>query len=177
MSTIGSLPGFQPGPPEARTAHSLANKIDTGEISSTDGAALASSLEAIHGELRTDRQEHRAQGGSKPSKEELTAKIDDLISSQVESGALTEEQGEQLSELFQETLAKGKGPKGEGGEGGPNGDLGGPRGPGGPGGAGGGGKSDALVQFLQQLQQENATEYSEDGTLSSNQSLLFDYTA
>lgn len=174
MSTIGAIPGTPPGPPEARTAFSLANKIETGEISSTDGAALASSLEAIHGELRADRQERRAQGpdgGGKPSREELTAKIDDLISSQVESGALTEEQGEQLSELFQETLAKGRGRKGEGGQGGSGG-------PGGPGGPGGGAKSDALVQFLQQLQQDNATEYGQDGTTtSSSQSLLFNYTA
>lgn len=174
MNSIGG-PGQNPYgnmqrmSPEMRIGQEIQNLANSGEISTEDKDALSSALFEIGSALKSTRP---ANGVSPPSRDELQTRIEGLISDQVEAGTLTEEQADQLSEVF-ETVAQGR----------PDGGAG-PKGPR-PDGAGGpppqdGFESEAdslLTDFLQQLHEQSATGYGSDGDLEGDSSFLFSYSA
>ncbi|WP_319530065.1 hypothetical protein [uncultured Cohaesibacter sp.] len=170
--------------PQVQISNELQSLTDSGEISTEDQDALSGALQDISSGMGFPLADFASEP---PSKEEVDAKIDSLISEQVESGSLTQEQADQLSALFDElgssTEATDAGAP-------PPPPAGGPGGAGGPPPAGGSGSeedeeeddsvssvTDVLSTFLQQLQEQNATGYSAAGNVTSEASLLFSYTA
>ncbi len=173
MNPIGGM-NFamsQPSPPHRQIGQQLESMAASGEISSADQEALREAVKDIKSELKASRPEIRT---PPPSREAMSEKIDSLISDQVESGDLTEEQGEKLTELFDALQANA-----------PSGGRGGPKGPGGPGGRGGAGgpqsaegaSQEMLSQFLQQLQEESSSSYGQNGNTIADGSVLFDFSA
>lgn len=111
MTSISSM---TPRPdPRAQMDARIAAAASAGTISSDDQNALSSALDTIDSSLASDRA-----SGGKPG--DMKDRINGLIDSQVESGALTDDQAEELKSFF------AQGP--DGGKGGP----GGPQGAGGP---------------------------------------------
>ncbi|WP_245418458.1 hypothetical protein [Cohaesibacter intestini] len=163
--------GMQPMGPGAQIGQELQSMAESGEISSEDKVALQSAVYEIGNELHSSRPES---GSTPPTGDEISEKIDSLISEQVEAGTLTEEQAETLSDVFESVQAAAP-------QGGPP--------PGGPGGPGAGGpppsgsnseESDTnamLEQFLQNLQEQSATSYASSGSVSGESSFLFNYSA
>ncbi|MDO9298495.1 hypothetical protein [Bradyrhizobium sp.] len=172
----------------------LQSEVTAGKITSADQDALSAALTDIDASLQSSRPSHSA--GTRPSPEDMKAKIDDLIAGEVSSGKLTSEQATELQGVFEAAFANG--PGGGGGPGGPRG--GGPGGPGGPPpaddlSATGSADSttdatsadDLLQQFLELLQDSlsasSSTSYSATGSTatsagkssSSFSALLIDY--
>lgn len=165
--------GMQQMGPGQQIGQELQSMAESGEISSEDKVALQSAAFEIGNELKSSRPEV---GSTPPTAEEMSEKIDSLISEQVEAGTLTEEQAETLTEVFETVQENAP-------QGGPP-----PGGPGGPGGPppGGGSSEDSdsdsdsnamLEQFLQNLQEQSATSYSSSGNVSGDSSFLFNYSA
>jgi hypothetical protein len=166
--------------PLDRLQNELASEVSSGQISSADKDALSAALDSIDTAMKGQRP---AGGGKPPSPDEMQSKISDLIQSQVDSGALTSDQANELKSVFANAMPKG--------------------GPGGPGGAGGPPPTDGtdqssdtsqtsdssssdddvaklLSDFLQSLQDSNSsTSYSQSGDtlLSQISSLVVDYKA
>ncbi len=111
MTSISSL--SQRPDPRAQMDARIAAAASAGTISSDDQNALSSALDTIDSSLSSDRA-----AGGKPG--DMKDRINGLIDNQVESGALTDDQAEELKSFF------AQGP--DGGQGGP----GGPQGAGGP---------------------------------------------
>ncbi|MBB4837454.1 hypothetical protein HNP52_000505 [Sphingomonas kyeonggiensis] len=111
MTSISSL--SQRPDPRAQMDARIGAAASAGTISSDDQNALSSALDTIDTSLASDRA-----SGGKPG--DMKERINGLIDSQVESGALTDDQAEELKSFF------AQGP--DGGQGGP----GGPQGAGGP---------------------------------------------
>jgi hypothetical protein len=172
----------------------LQSEVTAGKITSADQDALSAALTDIDASLQSSRPSRSA--GTRPSPEDMKAKIDDLIAGEVSSGKLTSEQATELQGVFEAAFANG--PGGGGGPGGPRG--GGPGGPGGPPpaddlSATGSADSttdatsadDLLQQFLELLQDSlsasSSTSYSATGSTatsagkssSSFSALLIDY--
>ena len=101
----------------------LQSEVTAGKITSADQDALSAALTDIDASLQSSRPSHSA--GTRPSPEDMKAKIDDLIAGEVSSGKLTSEQATELKGVFEAAFANG--PGGGGGPGGPRG--GGPGGP------------------------------------------------
>jgi hypothetical protein len=158
----------------------LKTEATSGTIASSDQDALSSALTAIDSSLTSDR----SAGTKPPSKEEMDAKISDLIDTQVSAGNLTSEQASELKDLFSSTFSAQ-------GAGGPP-----------PGPPPSESESDStsstdattssssssdiskiLQEFLQMLkdsQTSSSSSYSADGSNSSStsaQALLINYTA
>lgn len=158
----------------------LTSQVSSGTISSTDQSALSSALSDIDTALKSQMEA----GGTRPSSEEMKAKIDDLIANEVSEGDLTTEQADELKEVFAATFQGAAGAAG--GVGGP------PPGP--PPSeeededdtstsstSSSTDVSELLQEFLKKLQESqsaNAT-YGSDGTnvTSEFQSLLVNYSA
>lgn len=110
----------------------IATAVGNGSISDTDASVLESALDSIDESLDADTS------GSRLDPSQMKERIDSLISDQVESGDLTQEQASALQSLFAQGPSQGapsgSGESGEGGPGGPGGagGAGGPRGAGGP---------------------------------------------
>lgn len=102
MTSISSMQSFSP---LQRLQSELASEISAGTISSADQAALSSALSDIDTALKSQMQA----GGSRPSPEEMKAKIDDLIANEVSEGDLTAEQAEELKSVFANALQGGPG--------------------------------------------------------------------
>lgn len=113
--------------PLQRLQNELAKEVQSGQINSADQSALSDALSSIDAALQSDFQSSQA-SGTRPSPDDIKSKIDDLISSQVDSGALTSDQAEELKSVFANAAPKG-GPGGGGGPGGPGGAGGPPPGP------------------------------------------------
>jgi hypothetical protein len=153
----------------------LLSQISSGAIDSGDKDALSAALNSIDATLRSSAPT----AGTRPSPDQMQAKIESLIDDQVESGKLTGEQAEELKNVFSSALPQG----GPGGPGGPKG----PPPSGGMKGIGGEEEdeestdvADLLTEFLKNLQEANGTQgYGEKGDklLSEISSLLFDYKA
>uniref|UniRef100_Q07J09 Uncharacterized protein n=1 Tax=Rhodopseudomonas palustris (strain BisA53) TaxID=316055 RepID=Q07J09_RHOP5 len=79
----------------------LKTEVTSGTIASSDQDALSSALTAIDSSLTSDR----SAGTKPPSKEEMDAKISDLIDTQVSAGNLTSEQASELKDLFSSTFS------------------------------------------------------------------------
>jgi len=159
---IGSMSPPPPGPsPRDQAVSSLQSKVDAGEISADDKDAMLEALDAMHEERKAAGRPEP--GSARPSREEMQANFENLLSSQVEAGTLTQEQADELSSMFEDgELGKPKGPGGQGGPGGAQ--------------AGGGDRTEELLSaILSELQSQSA--YNETGTSSSDVSaLVADYT-
>lgn len=102
MISIGTSPVMPPPgtSPRDQVASTLEAKVETGEISEEDSEAMLSALEAMHEERKASGLTDFASGP--PSREEITAKFDSLLSGQVDAGTLSQDQADQLSTLFEE---------------------------------------------------------------------------
>lgn len=115
MTSISSM--TQRPDPRAQMDARIAAAASAGAISSDDQNALSSTLDTIDTSLASDRT-----NGGKPG--DMKDRINGLIDGQVESGALTDDQAEELKSFF------AQGPDGgQGGPGGPRGASGPPPGP------------------------------------------------
>ncbi|UWU70909.1 hypothetical protein [Bradyrhizobium sp. NC92] len=160
-----------------RLQQQLQSQVSAGAISSSDQSALSTALTDIDEALQQSRASDRS-SGTRPSKEAMQSKLDDLISKEVSNGTLTSEQAEELKSVFQSTSASG------------------PDGAGDPSpddnssdssttGSAGSTSADAttkdiLQQFLKALQQSqsSASSYGANGSSTGNSSLsalLIDY--
>ncbi|QOZ48595.1 hypothetical protein XH89_08375 [Bradyrhizobium sp. CCBAU 53340] len=187
MTSISAASAGQYQSPLQRLQQELQSEVSDGTISSSDQSALTTALQDIDTALQQSRSSDQS-SGSRPSRDGLKSKIDDLISGEVSNGTLTSDQADELKGVFQSAFAKG---------------------PGGPGGAGGpppgpppsdDGSSDSsstdptndsstgsstaklLEQFLQALQQSqsSSSSYGANGATSSSSNsdfsaLLIDY--
>jgi hypothetical protein len=67
----------------------LLSEVSSGQISSADKDALSAALDTIDTAMKSQGS---ASGGKPPSPDEMQSKLNDLIQSQVDSGALTSDQ-------------------------------------------------------------------------------------
>ena len=186
MSSISAASAGNYQSPLQRLQQELQSEVSAGTISSSDQSALSTALTDIDTALQQSRSTDQS-SGTRPSKDGMQSKIDDLISSEVSNGTLTSDQAEELKGVFQSAFANG--PGGAGGAGGP------PPGP--P--PSDDGSSDSstttdstsststdsttaeiLQQFLQALQQSQSStsSYGANGSSSGNSdfsALLIDY--
>ena len=121
--SAASAPVLPVAPAEA--AARIAVRSYSGGIWSSDQAALSTALTDIDTSMQSSRASDQA-SGTRPSKDDLKSKIDDLINGEVSKGTLTCDQANELQSVFQSAFANG--PGGAGGPGGPGGAGGPPRG-------------------------------------------------
>lgn len=100
--------------PLQRLQAELSSEVSAGTISSSDQEALNDALESIDASIQSEMRSS-AGSGTRPSPDEMKAKIDDLIAQQVASGALTSDQATELQNVFTNAMPQG----GAGGPGGP----------------------------------------------------------
>ena len=167
MNSIGASQLFQTSQTSPRdlVQQQLNQQLASGEISSADKEALTKSIDAIGKSIKASLS-----GGSGfPRPGEIKSKITDLISKQVESGDLTQDQADELTEVFEDTFSKG-----------PGGLQGHARGGGGIQdilSLQGGNQKDAISDFLKLLQEQDANRYDNNGSSFSGKSdaNLFDF--
>jgi hypothetical protein len=104
MTSISSTSLHQS--PLARLQSTLRSDISTGNIQSSDQSALEAALTGIDETLSSGRSSETS-GGKPPSPDEMKEKIADLIQQQVDAGTLTDDQGDELAKVFDETFTKG----------------------------------------------------------------------
>jgi hypothetical protein len=191
MTSISAASAGNYQSPLQKLQQELQSEVSGGTISSSDQSVLTTALQDIDTALQQSRSSDQS-SGTKPSKDGLKSKIDDLISGEVSNGTLTSDQATELKGVFQSAFAKG--PGGPGGAGGP---------PPGPPSSDGSSVSDSsststtdstssstdsstaklLEQFLQALQQaqSSSSSYGANGSSTSASSssdfsaLLIDY--
>lgn len=165
MTSISTA--LPPPPPQKSIQSKLSEQVSAGEITSDDMDAMLSALEAIHDDMAPEA----TSSTEPPSKEDMQSKLESLLSEQVEEGALTQDQADELSAMFESgDMGPPPPPPGEGPMGPPpSGDMS----------ASSGEDSEDLVQkLLAQLSASQASGYSASGfTTSTAGSLLVDYTA
>lgn len=176
MTSISSATFHQFSSPRQLLQNELSSEVTAGTISSADSDALSSALDDIDAAMQSDRASRIADGGP-PAPGEMKQKIDDLIAGEVKSGKLTEDQADELKNVFAKAFQRG-----------------GPGGPGGTGGEGGGAAAASngsdpqtsaaddsttklLEDFIKLLREAQGTNgYSASGDLQSRlTSLLVDY--
>ena len=183
MTSISAASAGSHKSPLQRLQQELQSEVSAGTISSSDQSALSTALTDIDTALKQSRSSDQS-SGARPSKDDLDAKIDDLISNEVANGTLTSDQATALKGVFQSAFSKGPG-----GAGGP------PPGPPPDGSSPDSSTTDSttgtssdsttaeiLAQFLQALQQSQSSysSYGASGTTSSSgnsdfSALLIDY--
>lgn len=156
MMSIGAS-GIQS--PQQYFQSKLTEQVSSGEITSSDMDAMLSALEAIDGEMGPGSSAPSAP----PSQGEMQAKLESLLSEQVEAGTLTQDQADELASLFE------------------SGEMAPPPPP------GGGGMppmtedddttEDILAKLLEELQTKTGYSASGTNTVASSTSLIVDYTA
>ncbi|WP_407187983.1 hypothetical protein [Bradyrhizobium centrosematis] len=177
MTSISAASAGNYQSPLQRLQQELQSEVSAGTISSSDQSALSTALTDIDTALQQSQS-----SGTRPSKEGMQSKIDDLISSEVSNGTLTSDQADELKSVFQSALANGPG-----GAGGP------PSGPPPDDSSSDASSTDStsssstdqttaeiLQQFLQALQQSqsSSSSYGANGSSSSSSNfsaLLIDY--
>jgi hypothetical protein len=113
VTTISSATQVYSPPPtshahsgKGRMADAIAQQQQTGALSSTDATALTSALDAIDSGLQDSSSTTGTASGSGSTQSarldpsDMQDRIDSLISDQVDSGALTSDQANELSNLF-----------------------------------------------------------------------------
>ena len=105
-SSLGALQNQ--ASPRAQMDVRIAAAVSSGTISSTDQKALSSTLDTIDQALSSDKSAGKDPSGMKD-------RIDALIQQQVDSGALSQDQADELDSFF------AQGAEGKGGPGGPRG--------------------------------------------------------
>jgi hypothetical protein len=183
MTSISAASSSLYQSPLQKLQQQLQAQVTSGTISSGDQDVLSTALDSIDSSMQADRSS--ASSGTRPSADDMTSKIDSLISAQVSSGNLTSEQADELKGVFESAFADAPG---------------GAKGAGGP--PPGGGPppsdsdddsddtdsttniSDVMQQFLDSLKQSleasTSSSYSASGTTASGTSasftaLLLDY--
>ena len=126
MTSISAASAGNYQSPLQRLQQQLQSDVSDGTISSSDQSALSTALTDIDTALQSSRSGDQS-SGTRPSKDEVKSKIDDLIANEVSNGTLTSDQADELKNVFQSAFAKG--PGGAGGPGGPGGAGGPPPGP------------------------------------------------
>ena len=116
MTSISAASASQHPSPLQRLQQQLQSDVSDGTISSSDQSALTTALQDIDTSLQQGRSSDES-GATRPSKDGLKSRIDDLISNEVSNGTLTSSQADELKGVFQSAFAKG--PGGPGGAGGP----------------------------------------------------------
>jgi hypothetical protein len=116
MTSIASATSFSP---LQRLQDELASQVSAGTISTGDQAALSTALNDIDSAMQSSRPAE----GARPSPGEMKAKLDSLIQGEVKNGTLTDDQANELKQVFAKAFSGG--PHGAGGPGGPGG-AGGP---------------------------------------------------
>lgn len=90
--------------PQTRMSDTISRELSAGTISSTDATALTSALSAIDSNLSPDRTGATSSSGgtiqAQLDPSSLKDRLDNLISGQVSSGALTGDQATELKTLF-----------------------------------------------------------------------------
>jgi len=184
MTSISAASAGNYQSPLQRLQQELQSEVSAGTISASDQSALTTALKDIDTALQQSRSSDQS-SGTRPSKDGLKSKIDDLISSEVSNGTLTSDQATELKGVFQSAFANG--PGGPGGAGGP---------PPGPPPSDDSASSDSssstdstsststdsttakiLEQFLQALQQSQSSNSSYGANGSSGSSSSSDFSA
>jgi hypothetical protein len=98
MTSITSV-GQQHTSPLQRLQSELSSEVQSGSISQDDESTLNTALETIDDAMQSQAQSDRS-SGTRPSASDMKSKLDDLISSQVDSGSLTSSQADELKQLF-----------------------------------------------------------------------------
>jgi len=105
MTSISSF-GSQFTSPLQRLQSELTSQVSAGTIAASDQDALSAALEDIDEAMRSGAQADRT-SGTRPSSSDMQSKLEDLISSQVDSGSLTSDQADELKELFASAMPSG----------------------------------------------------------------------
>ena len=165
---------FQRVSPREMLQSELVSEVSSGKIGSEDQDALSAALDTIDAAMQASRP--AIGGGKPPSRDEMKAKIDGLIQEQVDSGALTSEQAEELKGVFANAMP----PRGPGGPGGPNGMAGSDGTSETDNSDGSSDVADLIADFVKMLQEAKGSKsYGESGDtlLSEISALLVDYKA
>ncbi|MCV0428493.1 MAG: hypothetical protein K5905_23795 [Roseibium sp.] len=109
MISFDSMPVIPPGGSARDVAVSnLTAQVQAGEISAGDQDAILEALDAMHAERAENAP---APGTPPPSKEEVQAKFESLLSDQVDAGTLSQEQADHMTEMIENgELGRPKGP-------------------------------------------------------------------
>ena len=111
MTTISSqMTSATRESPLTRLQKEVRSEASAGTLSSTDASALNSALTSIDQSLKSGS----TTSSSKPSGEDMKARIDGLIADQVKAGTLTSDQADALKKVFEAAKPSG-GAKGAGG--------------------------------------------------------------
>jgi hypothetical protein len=92
--------------PLQKLQNELLSDVSSGVIGSSDKDALSSALTDIDSAMQSSRASDQA-SGTRPSPDDLKAKIDDLINGEVSSGKLTSDQATELQGVFKAAFADG----------------------------------------------------------------------
>ncbi|MBB4371170.1 hypothetical protein GGD63_003968 [Bradyrhizobium sp. cir1] len=111
MTSISAASAGSYQSPLQRLQQELQSEVSAGTISSSDQSVLSTALTDIDTALQQSRSSDQS-SGTRPSKEDMQSKIDDLISSEVSNGTLTSDQAEELKNVFQSAFANGPGDAG-----------------------------------------------------------------
>lgn len=110
MTSISALSSsqYQYPSPLDRLQNELTSEVSAGTISSSDQDALSGALNDIDTSLKSGGA---ASGtpGSPPAPGQVQSKIDDLISSEVQSGKLTSDQADELKGVFAKAFSGASG--------------------------------------------------------------------
>lgn len=186
MTSISAASASNHQSPLQKLQQELQSEVSDGTISSSDQSALTTALQDIDTALQQSRSSDQS-GGTRPSKDGLKSKIDDLISTEVSNGTLTSDQADELKGVFQSAFSKGPGGAGGPPPGPPPSDDGSLDSASSTGQTASSSSTDSgtakiLEQFLQALQQSqsSSSSYGANGTTSSSSSsdfsaLLIDY--
>ncbi|PVB61637.1 hypothetical protein [Labrenzia sp. 011] len=85
--------------PRDQVVSKLDEEVAAGEITSEDQDAMLEALDAIHAERMESGAPDRT--SEPPSKEEMQAGFESMLTEQVEAGTLDQEQADQLADLFE----------------------------------------------------------------------------
>jgi len=116
MTSISAASASHHQSPLQRLQQELQSEVSDGTISSSDQSALGTALQDIDTALQQSQPGDQS-SGTRPSKDGLKSKIDDLISNEVSNGTLTSSQADELKGVFQSAFSKE--PGGAHGAGGP----------------------------------------------------------
>ena len=108
MTSISAASAGNYQSPLQRLQQQLQSDVSDGTISSSDQSALSTALTDIDTALQSSRSSDQS-SGTRPSKDEMKSKIDDLIANEVSNGTLTSDQADELKNVFQSAFAKGPG--------------------------------------------------------------------
>ena len=157
MISFDSMPMIPSGgSPRDVAVSNLTAQVEAGEISTEDQDAILEALDAMHAERAENAP---APGTPPPSKEEVQANFESMLSDQVEAGTLTQDQADHLTEMFEA------------------GELGRPKGPPPAGGMPREMMEELMAAVLEQLQSGSGyTDNGDQSTSANTSSMLADFT-